>query len=221
MAVLGDGAAGDSPGEGGRRAARSAMWWGVLMDNTQVLIVSATAAEAAHVPEGFEVVITGVGKVAAATEVTAALAARAAAGTLAGLRVVNIGTAGALRDGLSGLFEIGRVINHDLSAEAIRALGFEVTDELTLSGGDIAPDTTLATGDLFVSDPDVRVALAARAHLVDMEGYAVAWACARFGVECVLVKHVSDNADETALDWVDAVDASARDLAAWLQNWLG
>jgi nucleoside phosphorylase len=49
-----------------------------------------------------------------------------------------------------------------------------------------------------------------------MEGYAVAYACARFAVPVRLVKHVSDNADESALDWPEVVDLSARALGEWL-----
>src|SRR3712207_8189119 len=45
--------------------------------------------------------------------------------------------------------------------------------------------------------------LAQRAHLVDMEGYAVAYAASELGVPVRLVKHVSDNADDSALAWVD------------------
>ena len=74
----------------------------------------------------------------------------------------------------------------------------------------------LATGDVFVTDPLVRTRLAGVASLVDMEGYAVAYACRQFGVPVRLVKHVSDNADEGALDWPAMVDASARVLGEWL-----
>ena len=49
-----------------------------------------------------------------------------------------------------------------------------------------------------------------------MEGYAVAFACARIGVPVRLVKHVSDNADESALDWPAMVDRSAHELGEWL-----
>ncbi|MFT4288699.1 nucleosidase [Nocardioides sp.] len=175
------------------------------------LIVSATRTEAAHVPADLPLLVTGVGKVAAASAVARALAADPTID-----EIVNIGSCGALREGLSGVFEIGRVLNHDLSADAIRALGYDVEDWLTL--GDAA--TTLATGDLFVTDPAVRDRLAQRADLVDMEGFAIAWAAREAGVRCRLVKHVSDNADETALDWVSAVDRSARDLAGWLVDHL-
>jgi adenosylhomocysteine nucleosidase len=72
-----------------------------------------------------------------------------------------------------------------------------------------------------VTDPAVRSRLASAAHLVDMEGYAVAFAARHLGVPVTLVKHVSDNADESALDWVDVVAVSAEALGEWLaaQRW--
>lgn len=173
------------------------------------LVISATAAEARYVPAGLPVVVTGIGKTAAATATARALAER----SRDDLVVVNIGTAGALRPGLTGLFTPGRVLNHDLDAELIRALGFDPEELVELPGDD---DVTLATGDRFVADPRLRDALARRADLVDMEGYAVAYACRRFGVPVRLVKHVSDAADESAMDWPSVVDASARVLGAWL-----
>ena len=61
---------------------------------------------------------------------------------------------------------------------------------------------------------------AERAHLVDMEGYAVALSCDQFGVPLRLVKHVSDNADGTAHDWPTAVAASAVVLGQWVEQHL-
>lgn len=175
----------------------------------RLLVVSATLAEAAYVPADLPLVITGMGKVPAAAATARALAGM---GDLRGLTVVNIGTAGALRPGLAGLFEPGVVLNHDLSADLVRALGHDPQERLEVGESEVV----LATGDVFVSDPAVRDALAARAHLVDMEGYAVAWAAAQAGVPVRLVKHVSDAADESALDWPALVDASARVLGDWL-----
>lgn len=169
-------------------------------------MVAAAASEAAYVPDGVPVLVTGIGKTAAAVSVTRALAQ---APDLSDLVLVNIGTAGALRAGLSGLHEPVAVLNHDLSADALRALGYDPRERLELREGD---GPVLATGDLFVADPVVRDRLALRADLVDMEGYAVAYAAAEFGVPVRMLKHVSDNADEGALAWVDLVDASARIL---------
>jgi adenosylhomocysteine nucleosidase len=179
------------------------------------LVVAATRAEAAYVPAGVPVVVTGMGKTTAAVEVTRALLAQERPSDLL---VLNIGTAGALRDGLSGLHRPGVVINHDLSADAVRALGADPEEVLDLGNGDGA---VLASGDVFVTDPAVRDALAARAHLVDMEAYGVALACLRLGVPLELVKHVSDNADEGAFDWPALVDASARVLGTWVAQRLG
>ena len=180
----------------------------------QTLVVAATRAEAAFVPGHLPVVVTGLGKTAAAVATTRALAGVDPARTL----VVNIGTAGALRDGLEGIHLPGTTVNHDMNADAIRALGYDPEERLEVEGGD---DTVLASGDVFVTDPAVRALLAAEAHLVDMEGYAVAYACRQMGVPVRLVKHVSDNADETALDWPAMVAASAKALGEWLEANVG
>ena len=92
-----------------------------------LLVVAATREEAAHVPPGFEVVVTGPGKTLAAAATARALAVR----NPAGLSVVNIGTAGALRDGMVGLHLPGRVLNHDLSADVVRALATTRTNGWT------------------------------------------------------------------------------------------
>lgn len=160
-------------------------------------------------PAGLPVLLTGVGKVASAVSVTARLAGE----DRTGLRVVNIGTAGALRPDVEGLFVPSRVVNHDISAAALAALGAPTIDELVLPGGD---GTVLATGDTFVADPVLRDELARRADLVDMEGFAVASACAHFELPVQLVKYVSDTADDSATDWPTALDRSARALGAWL-----
>ncbi|TCC37937.1 nucleosidase [Kribbella speibonae] len=178
---------------------------------TEYLVVSAVAGEARYVPQTIPVVITGVGKTAAAVAVSRALAAR----DTADLVVLNIGTTGALRDGLSGLFLPSTVINHDVNAEAVRAIGLDPRDELQVAGGD---GTVLASGDVFVTDPVVRARLAERAHLVDMEAYGVVYACQEYGVPVRVVKHVSDSADEAALDWPALVDASAKVLGEWVSE---
>lgn len=178
-----------------------------------VLVVAATAAEAVHVPSSMPLVITGLGKTAAAVATARALASY---DDLSGLTVVNIGTAGALVGGLSGLHEPGVVINHDINADVVRSLGYDPEERLEVG----ASEVVLASGDVFVSDPAVRDRLALVAQLVDMEGYAVAYAARQFGVPVRLVKHVSDDADESALDWPTRVEASAVELGRWLSEQL-
>lgn len=173
------------------------------------LLVAATKSEAAYLPD-LPLVICGIGKTAAASAVSRALAE-----TPGITRVVNVGTAGALRAGLSGLFVPGRVFNHEISADALRVLGYDPFEWLETDGDH---EVVLASGDVFVSDTAVRNRLAKVAHLVDMEGYAVTWACRTYGVPVTLVKHVSDAADDSALEWLDVVDASARVLGDWVRD---
>jgi adenosylhomocysteine nucleosidase len=169
------------------------------------LVAVAVRQEAAHL-EGVDVLLTGIGKVAAAMSVARAIAERRPS------RVLNVGTAGALRDGLEGVHRIGRVIEHDLDHDAISALiGEPVPGEVLL---DPAERTVLATGDAFVQDAAVRADLAVRAHLVDMEGFAIACACEAAGVPCTLIKVVSDDASEGAgRSWMEQADATARVIA--------
>ena len=83
-----------------------------------------------------------------------------------GGRVLNVGTAGALRPGLEGVHRIGRVIEHDVDHAALSALiGEPLPGEVVL---DPSLPTVLATGDAFIHDGVVRDRLAERAHLVDM-----------------------------------------------------
>lgn len=171
-----------------------------------VLVVIAAAEEARYLPSDVDWVLTGIGKTAAAIATTRAVLTKRPD------LVINAGSAGGLRDGLHGLYEIGEVVNHDLNADAIRALGYDPRERLRLSESDVV----LASGDLFVNDAGVRARLAADHHLVDMEGYAVALACLELGVPLRMVKHVSDPADERANDWPTLVDHSARELADWL-----
>lgn len=164
-------------------------------------------------PEGLPVLITGVGKTQAAVSMARWLAGR----DTSDLVVLNAGTTGALRDGLSGIYLPSSVINHDLNADAIRAIGLDPQEELPVDGGD---GTVLASGDVFVADPAVRDRLAERAHLVDMEAYGVVYACREFGVPVKVIKHVSDAADGAAFDWPTMVDTSAKALGEWLTEFV-
>lgn len=181
---------------------------------TEYMVVSAIRAEARYVPEGVPVVVTGIGKTAAAVAVSRALAER----DTTDLVVLNVGTTGALRDGMAGLYLPSEVINHDMNADAVRAIGLDPQESLKVDGGD---GTVLASGDVFVTDPVIKARLAERAHLVDMEAYGVVFACREFGVPVRLVKHVSDSADEAAMDWPALVDASAKALGEWVRSEVG
>jgi adenosylhomocysteine nucleosidase len=171
-------------------------------------------AEEATYLDGVRVVLTGPGKVAAATAVAAAIAEERPS------LVLNVGTAGALRPQHEGVYSIGRVLEHDLDHLALEVLtGARFPSSIDL---DPTSEIVLATGDAFVQDDAVRARLAEHAHLVDMEGYAVARTCMTFGVPCTMLKVVSDEASTDALSsWKATIDQAARTIAAAVDSHLG
>ncbi|AGL17306.1 nucleosidase [Actinoplanes sp. N902-109] len=174
------------------------------------LLVMAVALEAEALGSELPVLLTGMGKVNAALSVAAALA-----GGSRPREIINLGTAGALRPGMSGTHTIGTVLQHDLDSETLLKLTGEVTGP-PLPLGDPG-GVVLATGDAFVADPATRDRLAQHAHLVDMEGYAVAAAAHAARVPVRLVKHVSDDAGQhAAATWRESVAECSRHLAGWL-----
>lgn len=177
------------------------------------LLAVAVHLEAEHLATDLPVLITGVGKVAAGQSVLTALAPLAP-----GRRptaIWNVGTAGALRNGLAGTVMCGSVLQHDLDSLAIEALiGEDPAPTLHLGSGPV-----LATGDRFIADPQHRSRLAVRADLVDMEGYAIAAAGRALGLAVAVIKHVSDQADAQAGEhWVDQVARCSAALGEWLST---
>jgi len=193
---------------------------GVVQRDVPLLVV-ALAEEAAGLDDTFPVLITGMGKLRAGTAVTGLLLQSGPPSV-----VINIGTAGALRPGLTGIHEIASVLQHDFDDAAFyTALGQHFGAPLLL-GDDRdydapLPSPILATGDRFIAGGRARAALAKRADLVDMEGYAVVAACRGLRVPVRVVKLVSDDADDdAALTWVTSLADHAHTLATWVKHHL-
>ncbi|MFV0433129.1 MAG: purine-nucleoside phosphorylase [Leucobacter sp.] len=138
--------------------------------------------------------VTGVGKVNAAVTLASALAAGDAD------RVVVLGTAGVVGDGvdrpsLDDVYQIAGAVQHDFSLPS---------PELRPAGCAILPPArtaVIATGDLFVKSDSQRAHIASLgAALVDMETYAYASVCERFGVPLQVFKIPSDFADSSTTD---------------------
>ena len=88
---------------------------GTITPDRPVLVV-ALPEEAAGLDDRLPVLVTGAGKVRAATAVAAALAAARPSA------VINIGTAGGLRDGLEGVHEVATVLQHDFNDDGVFAM---------------------------------------------------------------------------------------------------
>jgi adenosylhomocysteine nucleosidase len=176
------------------------------------LLVMAVKEEAQFYDGGLPLLLTGMGKVNAAVALASVLARGPHPSG-----VINLGSAGALRPGWTGTHVVGRVVQHDLDNDVLRQLTSQSWGQPIVLADRHGP--TLATGDVFVSDPSVRKRLAERASLVDMEAYALAAAANQAGVPIRVVKHVSDSASEgAAKSWRATLAGSADALAEWIQN---
>ena len=168
------------------------------------LVLIASALEATYLPAETPVVLVGMGLVPSAVAATRAILERRPD------RVVNLGSVGTLDASVQGIVRPRAVINRDVGVDTLRAMGAAVTDRIELGGG----GPVLGSGDSFVAGGPEREALARRCQVVDMEGFAIAHACRELEVPLLMVKHVSDAADEGAVAWRELVDRSARALAA-------
>ena len=154
--------------------------------------------------------------------VDAALLAEARAEGRTPSRIINIGTAGGLKDGVSGVFEIATVFKHDLDRDVFEdATGCGWGEPYALKKVGSLPAAGLATGDSFIRDSETRARLGHYAELVDMEGVAFVEVARFFDIPITLIKQVSDSADENATTtWFDVVDHSAKEIAAVVGDYL-
>ncbi|WP_394776453.1 nucleosidase [Flavobacterium sp.] len=172
---------------------------------TDVLFSFALQSEAAAVFDGHNALITGIGKVNAAYELTKAIQQKRPA------LIVNLGSAG------SSHFEKGDVIcctkfvQRDMD---VRGLGFELY-ETPLSDLPVILEYGLTmdnlktgicgTGDSFEMGHDVKIY-----DVVDMEAYALAMIAMKENIPFLCLKYISDGADDNAADdWIIQVHKAA------------
>lgn len=182
----------------------------ISLDRPLLVVALEEEAEHLHLSD-LPVLVTGVGKVSAAAALASVLARQRPS------RVINLGTAGSLREGLKGTQVVGRVEQRDFDDEAIFGLTgehFGPAIDLGVSG------PVLGSGDCFVGCAAKREGLIGRGiDLVDMEGYAVAFTARQFGLPVTLVKEISDSADEgAAKTWRESLRDCAERLGEWLRH---
>ncbi|WP_011579840.1 5'-methylthioadenosine/S-adenosylhomocysteine nucleosidase [Chelativorans multitrophicus] len=164
-------------------------------------VLFAMAAEpeyGAHLKKRFRPLITGVGPVEAAVELTAALSQLKSEGEAPQL-VVSLGSAGSRMLEQTEIYQASSVSYRDMDASP---LGFEkgVTPFLGLPKEMPLPfripgikTATLSTGGGIVSGGAYDTIAA---DMVDMETYACLRACQHFGVPLVALRGISDGAEE-------------------------
>jgi nucleoside phosphorylase len=155
-------------------------------------------------------VVSGVGKVAAAAA-TASLLAQTDVDWL-----INFGACGVLRDRRD--LTPGTLCQANQAEEGDHCgIGDRPADPVdcrTLEETGLTP-VNLVTVDRPIFDADWRTRLAAHGQVVDMEGAAVARTAAWFGVPCTLIKAITDTAGNQDRQRLQArLDRMAAALAA-------
>lgn len=184
-----------------------------MPQSRQVIVAVAHPDEAAQLPPEAEIIVTGVGMVAASARLMEFIQETQPGELRNRWVILNMGTAGAVRKNVSGTIVPGKIINRDVDEAAASAVGLPPS-VITLSEAGM----TLGTGDSFVMNPDLAHVLAYRCDLVDMEAYAMAWVCDLMGIPFRCVKHISDTADEDAANWDENVHTSAHALGNWYRR---
>ena len=108
-----------------------------------------------------------------------------------------------------------------LSAARRSAQTLQLPPVRTADGNDRPPrivEGVIVTGDVFLADNARRVALrdALGATAVEMEGAAVVQTCRQFGVPCLVIRSITDRADEQALTNYEQFLVTASENAATL-----
>lgn len=184
----------------------------------RILFVMAAEAEyGPHLKQRFTPLITGVGPVEAAVELTAALADLAQRARLPDL-VVSLGSAGSRRLEQTEIYQASSIAYRDMDASP---LGFEKGTTPFLDLPAILPlplripgirEATLSTGANIVSG-EAYAAIAA--EMVDMESYACLRACMRFDVPLIVLRGISDGKAELLHvdDWTEYLHLIDEKLA--------
>ena len=199
-----------------------------MLAGRPVLFVMATEAEyGPHLRRRLTPLMTGVGPVEAAIDLTMALTQLKAADRLPAL-VVSLGSAGSRRLTRTEIYQVASVVYRDMDATPF---GFEkgATPYLDLppvlplplripgvKEASISTGATIIAGSVFDAVPE---------DMVDMETFASMRACQKFGVPLIGLRGISDgDTDVTHIgDWTeylhviderlaDAVDALERTI---------
>jgi adenosylhomocysteine nucleosidase len=167
---------------------------------TELLIITALESELKHalLPDGVEIVYSGIGKI------NAAITSLNAITQYSPRRIINFGTAGKIKTELQGLLEIGKVIQRDMDAEPLAPRGstpFCLRPQEYLSTGQFI----CGSGDSFVTAPDPWLH-AQGVDVVDMELYAIAAIAHDHQIPWQSFKYITDDANEdSGKDWADRV----------------
>lgn len=185
----------------------------------KILLIFAVAQEAFQVtiPQTQIIqIITGVGKTAAGTAVARAICEHKPD------LVLNIGTVGTYRHKVGDILVSRHFIDRDMSRVPIdglcreldmQSLSFGYNLRSIIDGKASDQPVTINTGDNFVMNADEDMGCDA----VDMESFAMAYACKQANVPFLSIKYVTDILGQnTVAIWADKLAAARKDLSAYI-----
>jgi adenosylhomocysteine nucleosidase len=175
------------------------------MKNSLVVIVALedelnTANISSHIP----VIYSGIGKV------NASIATFRAIKEYNPNLIINFGTVGKITPSLSGLIQIGSVIQRDMIAEPLAPRGSVPFSKrpnklVSISNGHIC-----GTGDSFVTQQDVWLTQNG-VDVVDMELFAIASVAYEHKIDWISYKFISDDANESSgQEWSKKVNQGQK-----------
>ena len=158
------------------------------------IVLIALKEEAPELSYMMNLFYTGVGKV------NAAMVAGEIIAKYRPQRIINFGTAGGITVA-PGFYQCTRFVQRDMTCEALGCVLGQTPFETDVHIGN-PTGLTCSTGDNFVMNPTLEIP----ADIVDMEAYAIAKACAKYGVKFECWKYISDQANQAAHnDWKQQV----------------
>ena len=173
----------------------------------KIVVLAALESEFfSPVANRFPIIYTGVGKINASSSATQSIL------KFSPDLVVNVGTAGSLKKNLVGTYLVSDVIEHDMNAEPLAKRGQTPFDKVNSCLKSDVGNKKCATGDSFVTEIDPWL-VEQGIDLVDMELFAIAKVCERFGIQWRSLKYVSDYVNENSADnWANSLKSASSQI---------
>jgi len=177
----------------------------------KILIVALPDEFKLPVPDGWQIVYSGVGKV------------NAAIATISAIRdfnpsiLINYGTVGSLDNSLTGLHEVGSFCQRDMDTRPKSPRGVTPfsNDDFYITNG--AGNIRCGTGDSFVTERDEW--LVDHCDVVDMEGYSIVKSAISYNIPWRSFKYVTDFTSPTGFeDWQSNVANGQKDFLKILET---
>jgi adenosylhomocysteine nucleosidase len=148
-----------------------------------------------HIP----IIYSGIGKV------NASIATYKAIMDYSPSLIINFGTVGKITPNLSGLIQIGSVIQRDMIAEPLAPRGSTPFSSKPNKHVSILDGYLCGTGDSFVTQKDEWL-IQNKVDVVDMELFAIASVAHVHKIDWISYKYISDDANESSgQEWSNQV----------------